>query len=232
MKRDVITPASRDAMDDEARRLAEWHAYHSEKRIGQQWMQLNLLDGLGAQRVLEVGPYLGFVTALLDNAGYDVTTLDLFPPPFERPARPFIEADLTTLQSDTIAGFEAILCCETLEHLTREQADAALVTFHRSGARYLIVSVPYEGPQMGLAIYANAFTWRFSLSLKKFKMMKTFRPDADPWGHKWELGHRGLLLRGWEAALRNAGWCIRQRAFTHPCRSVFHLCERTGTAAA
>ena len=227
MKRDVITPANRDAMDDEARRLAEWHAYHSHKRIGQQWMQLNLLDGLGDRRVLEVGPYLGFVTALLDNAGYDVTTLDLFPPPFRQPRRPFIEADLTTLQPATIAGFDAILCCETLEHLQWDQAGAALLVFHESGARHLIVSVPYEGPQVGLSFYANAFTARLAFSLKKFKLLRRFRPDADPWGHKWVLGYRGWPLRGWEEALRAAGWRILRREFIHPCRSVFHLCERT-----
>lgn len=226
MKRDIITPESRAAMDDEARRLAEWHAYHSEKRIGQQWMQLNLLAGLGARNVLEIGPYLGFVTALLDNAGYDVTTLDLFPPPFARPQRPHIEADLTTLQPEAIAGFDAMLCCETLEHLTWEQACAALKTFHRSGNGHLIVSVPYEGPQVGVSFYANAFTWRHALSLKKFKLFKRFRPHTDPWGHKWELGFRGYGLKRWEAALRDAGWNILRREFTHPCRSVFHVCCR------
>jgi hypothetical protein len=226
MKRDIITPESRAAMDDEARRLAEWHAYHSEKRIGQQWMQLNLLGGLGARRVLEVGPYLGFVTALLDNAGYDVTTLDLFPPPFARPQRPHIEADLTTLQPSAIAGFDAMLCCETLEHLTWEQACSALRAFHASGTPHLIVSVPYEGPQVGVSFYANAFTWRHALSLKKFKFFRRFRPHDDPWGHKWELGFRGFSLKRWESALREAGWTIRRREFTHPCRSVFHVCGR------
>jgi hypothetical protein len=214
MKRDIITPASRQAMDDHARRLAEWHGYHSQKRIGQQWMQLNLLHGLAVDRVLEVGPYLGFVTALLDNAGYDVTTLDLFPPPFSRPQRPYIEADLTKLQAETISGFDVVLCCETLEHLHWDEACAALRTFHESGARNLIVSVPYEGPQTGISLYANGFTWRFALSLKKFKMFRRFKPHDDPWGHKWE------------DALASAGWRVMRREFTHPCRSVFHLCER------
>ena len=226
MSRDIITPATRDAMDDEARRLSEWHAYHSEKRIGQQWMQLNLLDGLGARRVLEVGPYLGFVTALLDNAGYDVTTLDLFPPAFRRPQRPHIEADLTTLEPATIAGFDAILCCETLEHLAWEQAGRTLATFHASGARHLVVSVPYEGFQIGYSVYLNPFTWRHAFSMKKGRRFKAFRVHEDAWGHKWELGFRGYALGRWEDAIRQAGWTIRRREFTHPCRSVFHVCER------
>lgn len=226
MKRDIITPASRDAMDDKARRLAEWHGYHSEKRIVQQWMQLNLLGGLQVDRLLEVGPYLGFVTALLDNAGYDVTTLDLFPPPFDKPERPHIEADLTKLDPATIAGFDTILCCETLEHLHWGQAGEVLRCFHEAGARNLIVSVPYEGLQFGLSLYANRFTWRHALSLKKFRRFMTFKPHEDPWGHKWELGFRGFSLRRWEEQIAASGWRIARREFTHPCRSVFHVCER------
>jgi hypothetical protein len=56
-----------------------WFGYHTPKRIGQQLLQVQLLDGLAVERVLEVGPHLGLVTALLDNAGYAVTTLDLGP---------------------------------------------------------------------------------------------------------------------------------------------------------
>ena len=60
----------------ERERLAEWHRYYSAKRIGQQWTQVHLLRDLPVQTVLEVGPYMGLATALMDNAGYDVTTLD------------------------------------------------------------------------------------------------------------------------------------------------------------
>ena len=54
-----------------------WHQFYTEKRIIHQWMQVHLLDGLEVERVLEIGPYLGLVTAMLQNAGYDVTTLDM-----------------------------------------------------------------------------------------------------------------------------------------------------------
>jgi hypothetical protein len=227
LDREIITPVSRDNMDDDAARRAEWHGYYSEKRIGQQWKQLDLLSGLDTRRVLEVGPYLGFVTALLDNAGYDVTTLDLFSPPFHKPQRPNIEADLTALDPEVIAGFDTILCCETLEHLPWDEASNVLGGFHASGAQNLILSVPYEGFQMGWSIYFNPFTWRHAFSLKKLRGGKTFKVHEDPWGHKWEIGYKGYPLKRWETLIEEAGWTIKHRAFTHPCRSVFHLCERT-----
>ncbi len=226
MDREIITPVSRGNMDDEDARLAEWHRYYSEKRIGQQWKQIDLLSGLNAHRVLEVGPYLGFVTALLDNAGYDVTTLDLFSSPFHRPQRPHIEADLTDLDPETIAGFDAILCCETLEHLPWGDAAGVLRSFHESGARNLILSVPYEGFQFGWSIYLNPFTWCHAFSLKKLRSGKGFKVHEDPWGHKWEIGYKSFPLKRWESLINEAGWMIRKRAFTHPCRSVFHQCER------
>jgi Methyltransferase domain len=225
MSRQTITPDSLPDMDASKRRR-EWHLYYSEKRIGHQWMQIDLLSGLDVARVLEVGPYLGLVTAMLDNAGYDVTTLDLFAPPFTKPERPNIEADLLSLKPERIAGFDAILCCETLEHLPWESSPGILRTFHDSGARYLVLSVPYEGFQFGWSIYLNPFTWRQYLSLKKLNRFRTFRPDPDPWGHKWELGFKDYDLKRWEAVIADAGWTIRRREFSHPCRSVFHLCER------
>ena len=227
MSRQTLTPESVPEMDA-AKRRSEWHQYYSEKRIGHQWMQVDMLAGLGVNRILEVGPYLGLVTAMLDNAGYDVTTLDLFPPPFQAPVRPNIEADLTKLKPERIEGFDAIMCCETLEHLPWTAAPEILSTFHASGARNLIVSVPYEGFQFAWSLYLNPFTWRQSLSLKKLRRFRAFEPDDDPWGHKWEIGYRGYSVGRWEAAIKASGWRVVKRQFSHPCRSVFHLCERTG----
>ncbi len=225
MSRETLTPENVPHLDD-AKRRAEWHQYYSEKRIGHQWLQVHMLAGLDVNRILEVGPYLGLVTAMLDNGGYDVTTLDLFPPPFHRPERPNIEADLTTLDPSGIEGFDAIMCCETLEHLSWNTAPSILAAFHASGAPYLVLSVPYEGFQFAWSVYLNPFTWRQYLSLKKFRRFKSFAPDPDPWGHKWELGYKGFAVKDWEAVITAAGWRIVQREFSHPCRSVFHLCER------
>lgn len=205
--------------------LAAWFDYYSEKRIGHQWLQLHLLEGLPVRRVLEVGPYLGLVTAMLDNAGYAVTTLDLTPRHFLRPDVPHIQADLLAVSASELAGFDVILCCETLEHLSWEAVGSILECFRASRARWLVTSVPYEGLQFDFWVYLNRFQIRRRSAFKKGRSMRAFTPDADPYGHKWECGYRDRGLTAWESKLRAAGWQIRRREFTTPCRSVFHLLE-------
>ena len=212
-------------MADDSERRRRWLDYYTGKRIGHQWMQLNLLGALPARRVPEVGPALGLVTAMLDNAGYEVTTLDLGPPDFERPTRPHIAMNLLELDAGALAGFDAILCCETLEHLPWEAAPGVLRGFAASGARHLVVSVPYEGFQFFLQLYLNRFGVESLSQFKKLRFRRDFAPDADPRGHQWEIGYRGRSVARWESTLAAAGWRIRQRRFTSPCRSIFHVCE-------
>src|SRR6185437_10040654 len=161
----------------------EWIAYYSQKRIVHQWTQLSLLTRVSAQRVLEVGPAMGLVTAMLANAGYDVTTLDLTEKRFERPRAPHLRHDVTTLTGAEITGFDAILCCETLEHLDWDVVGGVLAVFRASGARNLIVSVPYMGFQVTLDFYANRQDVRHYFSLKKLLWRRDFRREP-PGGHQ------------------------------------------------
>ncbi|MGH6719645.1 MAG: class I SAM-dependent methyltransferase [Alphaproteobacteria bacterium] len=204
---------------------APWAAYCTAKRIGHQWLQVALLNELPVQRVLEIGPYLGLVTAMLANAGYDVTTLDDGPPAFASPAVPHIAADLATLAPARVAGFDAILCCETLEHLPWDAVPGVLASLRAAQPRHLIVAVPYEAFQLSFSLYLNRYRIEHGFQLKKFRFLRRFRPAAEPGGHHWEIGYRGLGLTAWERRLGDAGWRIRRRAFTHPCRSVFHVLE-------
>lgn len=205
-------------------RLDRWFGYYTAKRIGHQWQQVELLRGLPVRSVLEVGPALGLVTAMLDNAGYAVTTLDIVPREFDRPDLPHIGADLVALDAAAIAGHDIIFCCETLEHLPWDTVPGILKAFRTSGARYLLVSVPYEAFQVDLSLYFNRHALRQRFSMKKLRFLKSFTPEPGM-GHKWEVGYRGRSLRVWEQALRDSGWQVRQRAFASPCRSVFHLLD-------
>lgn len=202
----------------------EWNAYYSRKRIVQQWMQLHLLGEIDCQRVLEVGPGFGLVTSLLVNLGYDVHTLDRVPRAFAHPDVPHLERDICELGGSDILGYDAILCCETLEHIDWHRVGAVLGAFRASGARHLVVSVPYMAFQVALDLYLNRSTFRQYFSMKKLLWRREFAVEP-PGGHQWEVGYRNYPLRAWEGLLAESGWSIVKRDFTEHCRSVFHLLE-------
>ena len=215
------------AQMDPAARRAEWFRYYSDKRIGQKWFQLHLLDGLEVQKVLEVGPNLGLVSALLANAGFTVTTMDMLPSQDPRPDIPHIQGELTAIDSARLTGHDAILCCETLEHLPWDQVQDILAKFHAAAPDYLIISVPYMGFQIDWRLYLNGVTGRSKFSFKKLNFLRRFKIDhSDPWGHKWEAGYRGHSLKALEGKISQSGWSIKRRDFTSPTRSVFYLLAR------
>ncbi|HWD56631.1 MAG TPA: methyltransferase domain-containing protein [Stellaceae bacterium] len=203
---------------------AAWRAYYTEKRVVHQWTQLDMLGRTDARRVLEIGPAQGLVTAMLTNAGYAVDTLDWAPRDFAAPATRHIEADITALSGTEIAGYDAILCCETLEHIDWDEVPRVLAALRRSGARWLLVSVPYMAFQITFDFYLNAQTLRHYFSMKKLLSRRAFRREP-PGGHQWEIGYKDYALACWEARLAESGWHIRQRQFTAHTRSVFHLLE-------
>ncbi len=203
---------------------AEWIRYYSRKRIVHQWTQVNLLSTVPCRRVLEIGPAMGLVTALLVNAGYEVDTLDQVPKSFAQPDVRHLERDLVEVRGSDIAGYDAILCCETLEHLDWRAVGPVLAELRASGAKYLLVSVPYMELQLTLDFYANAHTLRHYFSLKKLLGRRQFEREP-PGGHQWEIGYKGFALPVWEERLRENGWRILRREFTEHTRSVFHLLE-------
>ena len=212
-------------IDNRAERRAEWHRYYSAKRIRHQWLQVHLLADLDVDKILEVGPYLGVVSALLDNAGYAVTSLDRLPRQHDNDRVAHIERSLEDVSASDLAGFDCIICCETLEHLPWSEVDRYLGLFHEARPRHVIISVPFEGFQFDLSLYFNWHTWRRAFALKKFRGFRTFTTPSDPYGHKWELGYRGYGLRALEKKLNAAGFKIRKREFISPTRSVFYLLD-------
>jgi SAM-dependent methyltransferase len=217
---------------DAEKRQAEWFRYYSEKRLPHQYMQVDLLRGLGVKTVLEIGPYLGFVSVLLANAGFAVTGLDSGPALSGIEAIGHIRSDLMAAPIETLSGYDAILCCEMLEHFEWAEVDSLLRRLWEAQPKYLVISVPYMGFQIDWRLYWNAVSLRQYFSLKKFARWKAFKKDPVPWGHKWEAGYRGHGLRALEAKLAQNGWQIARRAFTSPCRSVFYLLQREAPGAA
>ena len=208
-------------------RKREWIRYYSAKRIYEQLLQVHMLEGLAVDTVLEIGPYYGLVTAMLDNAGYEVTTMDLIPRSFEKPDRPHVLMDLTAIEPEKLRGYDCIMCCATLEHIHFDQAIAALRAFRDAGPAVVLISVPYQGMQMFFQAYLNRYKAAEHFSLKKFRFLRRFAfdPAADPYGHKWEIGYRGQSLKRFEATLRDIGFRILRRDFSYPSYCVFHTLE-------
>ncbi len=204
-----------------------WHAYYTEKRIVHQWFQVDLLKDLVVQKVLEVGPHFGLVSAMLANAGYEVTTLDIAPDPPEPGVTRHICADIRTVRPEQMAGHDAILCCETLEHIPWEDVSAVLSRFAASAVPWLIVSVPYQAFQLGFTLYLNRYVWRKRSFLKKFRFLSSFpAPPDDAWQHhKWEIGYKGRSVPRFRDMLTGAGYEILRQDFTSGCRSIFLVCR-------
>lgn len=220
----VPTPA---ADIPRAARKKEWQRYYSRKRIHEQLLQVHMLAGLEVDSVLEIGPYYGLVTAMLDNAGYSVTTMDIVPPSFEKPAVPHRVMDLTAPDVETLRGFDCIMCCATLEHVHWPQAEAALRAFHAAQSRYVVISVPYQGTQLFWQLYANAHTLAQHFAFKKLRSRRAFAFDeaADPYGHKWEIGYKGYPLKRFETLLDAIGFRRIRRDFSYPSYAVFYALE-------
>lgn len=126
-----------------------------------------------------------------------------------------------------ISGFDAILCCETLEHFEWDDVNTILDRFRQANARYLVVSVPYAGFQLDWRIYFNPHKAFSRFSFKKFGWLREFRKHTEPWGHKWEAGYKGCFLKMLEQKFSATGWAVQKRDFSSPCRSVFYVLERT-----
>ncbi len=206
---------------------AKWHEYYSEKRITHQWLQVDLLKSLPVHSVLEIGPYLGLVSAMAASAGYAVTTLDIEAQSQGIGSKRHIQADIRNVAAEKIQDFDAIICCETLEHIDWHKLDSVLRNIAAAGAPWLIVSVPYEGFQFAFELYFNRWRWRRRSHFRKLRFLKRLRvAGGTEWEpHKWEIGYRGHSLRAFMHKLEDAGFEIKQREFTSGCRSVFFVCR-------
>jgi hypothetical protein len=213
---------------------AKWHDYYSEKRITHQWLQVDLLKGLPVHSVLEIGPYLGLVSAMAASAGYNVTTLDIEAQSRGVGSTRHIQADIRDVAADQLQGFDAILCCETLEHIPWQKLDSVLANIAGAGAPWFIVSVPYEGFQFAFELYFNRWRWKRRSHFRKLRFLKRLKIASDTeWEpHKWEIGYRGHSLPAFTVKLEDAGFEIKQREFTSGCRSVFLVCRNKTAAAA
>ena len=99
--------------------------------------QINLLHSLGPRRVLEVGMGNGFTSAYLQRSGIDVVTVDINPS-----LSPDICCDLESLPLRLHDSFDAVSCCEVLEHMPFDSFEGSISILRRY-ADTLFLTLPY-----------------------------------------------------------------------------------------
>ena len=106
---------------------------------------------------------------MLASAGYSVTTLDIDRTSKGIGAKSHISGDISSIQTNKLSGFDAVICCEMLEHIKWQDVDNVLIRLAETGIPWLILSVPYEGFQFGFSLYLNRFQIRRSSFFRKFR---------------------------------------------------------------
>ena len=212
---------------DPAKRRQEWARYYGPKRIRQMLMQIHFLASQDIESVLEIGPYYGLTTALMDNAGFEVTTADVNEEPaFWRPDRPHFQMNINKPDVEAMKGFDAIVCCATMEHIYFEEAVETMKAFREANPKYLLISVPYRAWQIFGELFINAHMFHHKLWWRKFTSLEKFKEHEDPLGHKWEVGYKGYpLKRMQKEMIDDAGWKVIKRDFSYPACCVFFLLE-------
>jgi SAM-dependent methyltransferase len=145
------------------------------------WVIRNVLDRK-CRSLLEIGVGSGVVASYLRNIGVDVTTFDI-----DSSLKPDYIGSVTELPFQD-GSFEAITCCEVLEHMPFEQSEKALAELYRVTSKYVIVTVPRRVLTFALLLRMPVLQMKeFRLRLPIFGL-STIPPNGQ---HFWELGTNG-----------------------------------------
>ena len=196
--------------------------YDSPERLYSYGRQIEIILEIKPQHVLEIGIGNGFVSRYLGDCGVRVTTFDL-----DAKLKPSVCGSVTHLPFGG-NSFDAVSCCEVLEHLPYQIVPNALAELARVAAKQVVLSVPDVSPY---------FQWMCDLPfLGQWCGLRSLH--FWPWGkqhifngeHYWELGKKGYSLRGSMTALQGAGLAAHswQRALGNPYHRFFVATKHSG----
>ena len=111
-------------------------SYDSKDRFCSYWQQINEIILLNPQQILEIGVGNKFVSQYLKNRKYNIATFDI-----DKNLNPDIIGSVLNIPfADN--SFDAIICCETLEHVPYKKFRKALSEIHRISKSYVVLSLP------------------------------------------------------------------------------------------
>lgn len=208
-------------------RRTEFYRYYDKKRMLHQQKQLEMLRDVPGDQLVEIGPFLGFATALFQAAGFEVKTVDAGTNAVfgKLTVKEHVQSNVRDVTPEMIKGADALVCCETLEHLPFSESERVLGVFRDSEIPYVLISVPYRCFSIDVRImkskFSSFFSWIVKFPSKKFQ---EFVPDpSDPDGHKWELGYKGYPVERLLSALDRTGFDVEAIEYVGVSRSIMIL---------
>jgi len=173
--------------------------YDTKERFISYWHQINEVMSLKPKKVLEIGIGNGFVTRYLKERGLNVTTLDIV-----QELEPNVVGSILSIPF-TQKAFDAVTCCEVLEHLPYTDFPKALKGIYRVSRKNVILSLPDH-----TAVY------RFNIELPKIKPIKKLIPHPFPRPspheydgvHYWIIGKTGYSLKKIEEDIKRSGFKV------------------------
>lgn len=149
------------------------------------WHQIHEVMQINPSNLLEIGPGPGIVTYSLRTQNISVTTLD-----FADDIGANIVASVLNMPLEDIS-FDAVLCCQVLEHLPYEQFESALQEIHRVSRKHAVISLPHYGRLWTYQIHLP------KLGVKKFGINLNFPIKEHHFDgqHYWEIGKKGFPLK-------------------------------------
>ena len=164
--------------------------YDSWRRFIDYWFQIESVLETKAKKVLEIGVGNKTVSDYLKRVGLQVTTCD-----FAADLKPDVLADVRKLPFKDNT-FDAVLCCEVLEHIPFADFATALSQLNKVTKRWAIISLPYSGFGMSGIVSTRiprlrdlvvSFHWQIPLFFKSLVFDGVKNKE-----HYWEVGRKGF----------------------------------------
>jgi methyltransferase family protein len=181
-----------------------WGRYAVRGRWSSYWHQVDEVLRLGAASCVEIGIGDGTVGRTLEQAGVDVTQVDLDPDLGADRA-----GDVRDLPCHD-GEFDVALCAQVLEHLPWSEVLTALSELRRVARTGAVVSLPQSGRELALA--ARLLGDREHRAALHIPSPRRYAFDGQ---HHWQVGARGTLRRDVRRLMRKAGFAVAHE-FTPP----------------
>lgn len=191
----------------------DFSKYVSWERWSSYWHQLHEIDTVRPNDVLCIGIGDDIVPSILQRKGYAVSRFDFDP----RLEPDYVGGVGDVRKSVDNRIFDAVLCCQVLEHQPFEKLAHTLEQLLSITKSRLVVSLPYSHVPMlrlKLRLYRSVFA---DLDLLVQKFWKPWKFDGE---HYWEVGAREFPMSRIAPLFHRQGFKTRH---FHAKENPYHL---------